>query len=240
VNLVSADSISLGELAETFTAGYEDYFTPVRVDEPAMRFIVDSWDIDLARSRVAVEDGSRIGFANLAVRGDRAWIGGIGVVPAARRHGVGRSLMEAVLAQAPSEVTLEVIEQNEPAIRLYESLGFARTRILEVWSLPPVPVHEVRSVDAAPLGQEGLPWQRDDASLPADYERFEVDGGAILLRNGNVLQLGARDEDAAVELLSRGVQLQYVNVPEGDVASAALRRLGGDLRLRQFEMQLLR
>ena len=31
--------------------------------------------------------------------------------------------MEAVLADAPSVVGLEVIEQNEPAIRLYESLG---------------------------------------------------------------------------------------------------------------------
>ena len=36
--------------------------------------------------------------------------------------------MEAVLADAPSVVGLEVIEQNEPAIRLYESLGFERTR----------------------------------------------------------------------------------------------------------------
>jgi len=240
MKLVSADSFSLGDLAETFTAGYEDYFAPVQVDERAMRFIVDSWDIDLARSHVAVEDGERVGFANLALRGQRAWIGGIGVVPAARRRGVGRALMEAVLAQAPGEVTLEVIEQNEPAIRLYESLGFERTRILEVWSLPPVPVREVRPVDTAPLGQTGLPWQRDDASLPDQYERFEVDGGAILLRRDNVLQLAARDEDAAIELLSRGVQLQYVNVPEGDIASAALRRLGGDLRVRQFEMQLLR
>jgi hypothetical protein len=31
-----------------------------------------------------------------------------------------------------------------------------------------------------------------------------------------------------------------VNVPEGDIASGALERLGGDLRLRQFEMVLTR
>jgi ribosomal protein S18 acetylase RimI-like enzyme len=56
-------------------------------------------------------------------------------VPAARRRGVGRALTEAVIAEAPSIVTLEVIEQNERAIRLYERLGFERRRILEVWSL---------------------------------------------------------------------------------------------------------
>jgi GNAT superfamily N-acetyltransferase len=236
VKLVPSDRFSYAELAELFTRGYEGYFTPVQVDEPTMRYMVETWDIDLARSRVA----PAAGLCNLAARGDRGWIGGIAVVPEQRGNGIGRALMEAVLAEAPGEVTLEVIEQNEPAIALYESLGFGRTRILEVWSLPPVPVHEVRQVDAAPLGQDGLPWQREDASLPPDYERFEVDGGAILLRNGNVLQLAARDEDAAVELLSRGVQLQYVHVPAGDVASAALRRLGGELRLRQFEMALLR
>jgi hypothetical protein len=149
--------------------------------------------------------------------------------------------MEAVLAVAPPTVTLEVLEENEPAIRLYEALGFERTRLLEVWALEPVPEVEAASVEPAPLGQENLPWQREDASLPpGGYERFEVDGGAILIRNGNVLQLAAPDEDTAVALLSRGTKLSFVNVPEGDVASGALRRLGGELRLRQHEMRLVR
>jgi hypothetical protein len=34
--------------------------------------------------------------------------------------------------------------------------------------------------------------------------------------------------------------VQFVNVPEGDVASSALRRLGGELTLRQLEMALVR
>jgi hypothetical protein len=55
-----------------------------------------------------------------------------------------------------------------------------------------------------------------------------------------VFQLEARDVDAAAALLSRGTALNYVNVPEGDVASAALKRLGGELRLKQFEMVLSR
>jgi hypothetical protein len=56
-----------------------------------------------------------------------------------------------------------------------------------------------------------------------------------------VLQLSARDETAAEELVSaaraRGESLHYVNVPEGDPASAALESLGGRLDLRQFEMR---
>ena len=232
MKIVPACALPLAELAELFTAGYEGYFTPIRVDEPTLRFMVDAWDIDLTRSRAI----PGVGVCNLAVRGETGWIGGLGVVPARRRHGVGRALMEAVLAEAPPLVTLEVIEQNEPAIRLYEDLGFERTRVLEVWTLPEIAEVEARRADPQPLGQRDLPWQRADSSLPAEYERYEVDGGAMLLRGGNVLQLEARDEQAAAQLLSRGKELHYVNVPEGDVASVALRTLGGRLDLRQYEL----
>lgn len=235
MNLVPSDQFSFAELAELFTRGYEGYFVPMHLDEPTLRYMVDTWDIDLSRSRVAPDAG----LANLAVRGDRSWIGGIGVVPEQRGKGVGRALMEAVLELAPPTVTLEVIEANEPAIRLYESLGFEKTRVLEVWNVE-APLVEAESVEQSTFGQTDLPWQREDASLPPDYERVEVDGGAMLWRGATVFQLEARDEDAAAALLSRGTALNYVNVPEGDVASGALERLGGELRLRQFEMRLLR
>jgi ribosomal protein S18 acetylase RimI-like enzyme len=236
VNVVAADTLTTAELAELFTAGYEGYFMPIHVDEATFRFMVDSWDIDLSRSRAV----PGAGVCNLGVRGETGWIGGLGVVPSRRRRGVGRALMHAVLEAAPAEVTLEVIEQNDPAISLYESLGFERVRILEVWALDAVPEVEARRAEPAPLGQRDLPWQRADESLPGEYERLEVDGGAVLLRGGNVLQLEAADEAVAARLLSRGRPLSYVNVPEGDVAGRALRRLGGELKFRQFEMRLAR
>jgi GNAT superfamily N-acetyltransferase len=235
MNLVPSDQYSYSDLAELFTRGYEGYFVPMHFDEPTLRYMVDAWDIDLPRSRVAPDAG----LCNLAIRGDRGWIGGIAVVPEQRRNGIGRTLMEAVLELSPPTVLLEVIEANEPAIRLYESLGFERTRVLEVWRVE-APLVPAESVDQSVLGQTGLPWQREDASLPPDYERVEVDGGAMVFRGATVFQLEARDEDAAAALLSRGVTLNYVNVPEGDVAIGALERLGGELRLKQFEMVLAR
>jgi len=235
LKLVPSDQFSYVELAELFTRGYEGYFVPMHFDEPTLRYMVDAWDIDLSKSRVAPDAG----LCNLAIRGDRGWIGGIAVVPEQRRHGVGRALMEAVIELAPPTVLLEVIEANEPAIKLYESLGFEKTRVLEVWRVE-APLVAARNAEQSLLGQTGLPWQREDASLPPDYERLEVDGGAMLFRGGTVFQLEASDEDAAVALLSRGTALNYVNVPESDVASGALRKLGGELRLKQFEMVLRR
>ena len=53
MNVVPADTLSIAELAEHFTAGYEGYFVPIQVDEATMRYMVEAWDIDLRRSRVA-------------------------------------------------------------------------------------------------------------------------------------------------------------------------------------------
>jgi ribosomal protein S18 acetylase RimI-like enzyme len=232
-------------LADLFTRGYEGYVVAMFMDAATLESLADRWDIDPDRSRVAFEGDEALGLANLAVRGDSGWIAGIGVVAPARRRGVGRALMEAVLAEAPARVTLEVIEQNEPARRLYDKLGFEVRRTLEVWSLTAdVTAGEVRGAAPEPLGQRDLPWQRADESLPKGCERIEVDGGAALFRvtdgTVGVAQLAARDEEVARRLLAamrvRGDRLTYVNVPEGDPASSALRGLGASLDLRQLEM----
>ena len=188
MNLVPSDTFSYAELAELFTRGYEGYFVPMHFDEPTLRYMVDTWDIDLARSRVAPDAG----LCNLAIRGDRGWIGGIAVVPEERRNGVGRALMEAVLELAPptraargdrgeraGDSSVRVARLRAHARR--SRCGASRRRALRPNRRPSL------------LGQTGLPWQREDASLPPDYERVEVDGGAMLFRGGDgVPARGAR------------------------------------------------
>jgi ribosomal protein S18 acetylase RimI-like enzyme len=242
MTIVPASELDADGLAAVMTASYVDYFVPVALDGAQMSAVVDLWDIDLDRSRVAVgDDGEPVGLVLLGVRGARGWVGGLGVVPEARRSGLGRALMESVLAAAPPDVSLEVIEQNEPALRLYDALGFRQTRVLEIWSLTgDVPPAEARESDPRPLGQADLPWQSADESLPADYVRLEVDGGAVLLRGGHVLQLAAPDEETARRLLQAAAQrsevLRFVNVPAGWPASLALAALGGRVDLRQREL----
>jgi GNAT superfamily N-acetyltransferase len=246
MTLVPASALTIDELSALFNAGYEGYVVPFRVDAAQLGNMIAAWHIDLARSRMSPGEG----VALLGIRGDRGWIGGLGVVPAARRHGLGRALMEAVLADGPPQVTLEVIEQNEPALRVYEQLGFERVRILEVWSLDAeVPqTDDVRDVVPAPAGEADLPWQRADESLRPGYERLEVDGGAAVIRGAggtlSLLQLRAENGEAARALIAaaraRGTGLRFVNVPEGHIGTRAIAELGGKLELRQYEMRLLR
>jgi ribosomal protein S18 acetylase RimI-like enzyme len=59
----------------------------------------------------------------------KALIIGMYTAPAARRNGVGRALLEAVVAFARAKgglqsMTLTVTEGNEPAVNLYRSVGF--------------------------------------------------------------------------------------------------------------------
>jgi ribosomal-protein-alanine N-acetyltransferase len=73
----------------------------------------------------AREDGSLIGYAGLVRAGREAEIHTLAVDPAYQRRGIGRALLQALLAHAAgTTVFLEVRTDNEPAIRLYRSEGF--------------------------------------------------------------------------------------------------------------------
>lgn len=84
------------------------------------------------RHYVAAEDsaGGLLGWAGVMVVGDSAEILTVGVVPDARRRGVARALIAALLDEAvrrgAREVFLEVRVDNAAALALYESEGFAR------------------------------------------------------------------------------------------------------------------
>ena len=77
---------------------------------------------------VAEEDGKILGYVGMMFVLDEGSIANVAVDPAARRRGIGRSLIAELIwraqALALSFVTLEVREHNEPAIRLYAGFGF--------------------------------------------------------------------------------------------------------------------
>jgi [ribosomal protein S18]-alanine N-acetyltransferase len=76
------------------------------------------------------DDPALIGYAGLALAPPaEAWINNIAVRRDRQRHGVGRALLEALLAQASRagvrHELLEVAADNGPAQRLYDEYGFA-------------------------------------------------------------------------------------------------------------------
>lgn len=183
-----ASELEAAALAELFNRGYAGYFTPVALTADAMHAMVAAHGVDLARSRIARVDGTAEGIVLLAVRGDRGWIGGMGVARKARGRGLGRELMGEALASAReaglASVALEVIEENRWAIEIYRDAGFEDMRQLEVWVRPAVPLAETLESEpgsplpaAAPIAPEvwlgtltarensARPWQREPAGF---------------------------------------------------------------------------
>jgi ribosomal-protein-alanine N-acetyltransferase len=78
---------------------------------------------------VAVEDGKVVGYAGLqSSPPEEAWVQNIAVRASAQRRGIGRILLEALLAEADRQgigkVLLEVAVDNGPAQKLYVRYGF--------------------------------------------------------------------------------------------------------------------
>jgi ribosomal-protein-alanine N-acetyltransferase len=77
----------------------------------------------------AVQDGEVIGYAGLVVAPpDEAWVNNMAVRRDHQRHGIGRALLEELLAIArrsgARHTLLEVAADNLPAQALYDSYGF--------------------------------------------------------------------------------------------------------------------
>ncbi len=144
-------------------AAYADYMIPLHVDAEQIAQMDLLYDVDVDASVVAEERGRLVGMALLSRRGERGWISGVGTVPAARRMGIARRMMLALIDNARRlklrNIKLEVISENEKAHRLYRDLGFIDIRELLTWSLP-------TDADSLPIPQELLCEAAPDAPLP--------------------------------------------------------------------------
>jgi ribosomal protein S18 acetylase RimI-like enzyme len=260
-----ADSLSPEALLELFNLAFSDYVIPMRLDLAALTTRNADLDVDVAASPLADVDGEPAAFALLALRGDEGWIGGMGVVPDARRRGLGRAVMEAAADEARSrgarDLWLEVIDRNEPAVQLYGQLGYEHVRDVDVWSLadggPAVPGATPVAVDDAHAwiaahraGRE--PWQRADGTLahllqhetPPVALELTRDGervGAVVHDGPWVVQLAAGDAD--VRLLLEAVRgtsgsVRWLNAPTGGTGARAMAELGATLVARQHELVL--
>ncbi len=88
-------------------------------------------ELDNPQSRflVAVDGGEAVGYIGVQEICGTAYVTNVAVLPAYRRRGIGRALLEAAVSGAKSRscesITLEVRESNAPAVALYTQCGFA-------------------------------------------------------------------------------------------------------------------
>lgn len=100
-------------------AGLEEAFLPLKVAAEREELF------EYPGLYVAELDGQVVGFT-ACTEEELAWLY---VDPAQMRKGIGRSLSEYAFKMFPDIHHIEALRGNEPARRLYESLGFAVTDI---------------------------------------------------------------------------------------------------------------
>jgi ribosomal protein S18 acetylase RimI-like enzyme len=180
---VPCSQYSFVELAEIYNETRTDYIVPMPMNAKRLEQYVRWYDVDLERSMVIYDSTKeRAGLGMLALRGDRAWITRLGVLPERRGKGLGLFIMESLLAHARAagcrRVQLEVIKDNDPAHNLFLRLGFRDVRELLVIRRPPgrktSPIPDYQAEELPPqavqaalraLDQSGHTWLDEPTSM---------------------------------------------------------------------------
>lgn len=186
ITLHPVSDLERREIIRALNRAYADYYVPIQLTEASFRDLVQRESVLLDVSQAAIDEGEVVGIGMLGMRGDRGWIGGMGVIPAYRRQGIARRILHRLIDEANGRglrtLQLEVIAINQGAYALYRDMGFETVRTLHVLrsggtpsAAPTAPLAlTFRTERAAGLLERVMefpaprrPWQRELTALAA-------------------------------------------------------------------------
>ncbi|MBC8496961.1 MAG: GNAT family N-acetyltransferase [Anaerolineales bacterium] len=172
LELKSVLEYGVTETTQVLNQGFSDYVVPIHIGLEQLFSMLRFDSIDVSSSRVVIRDGDAVGAALIARRGWSSRLAGMAILPGARGLGVGRWLMKQLVDEARERgdrrMELEVIEQNGPAVSLYQQAGFVILRRLVSYILeePAGEAHPIDEIDLRVMGRlvnayglSDLPWQ---------------------------------------------------------------------------------
>jgi ribosomal protein S18 acetylase RimI-like enzyme len=122
------------QLAAAVTACFEGYVMPFVIDGLQFERRFRPEGLDTQSSVILMDSDKPAAICLIARQGWTSRVAAMAIAPNFRRKGVGQHLMNLVIDEARKRgdhrLILEVIEQNPPAIGLYESVGMSITRRL--------------------------------------------------------------------------------------------------------------
>jgi ribosomal protein S18 acetylase RimI-like enzyme len=173
------NTLSLRVTAKLFNRSFEAYFIPVQFTKDSFKAFAQRDDIDFGASQILLANDQLIGLVLIARRGKASRMGGFGIIPEFRGLGAGswfvKRLLDDARLRVETHMYLEVIRQNEAAVRLYEKHGFARIRrLLGFKAERPIGIGDtnLQTCDQVLVldminahGLPDLPWQLDAETL---------------------------------------------------------------------------
>lgn len=169
------------EVAEAMNRSFEEYFVPMHFDAASFERRFRSEHLDPAASRLWFQGDALVGVVFIARRGWQSRVAAMGLVREFRHQGLGKIMLQTALEEARTRgdqtMLLEVFTVNEPAIRLYERLGFVRCRELAGFRQEAgaaTPTETLTEIDPLRLAQQvqlqgdaNLPWMLGPETLTA-------------------------------------------------------------------------
>jgi GNAT superfamily N-acetyltransferase/chorismate mutase len=116
----AADLPALAEVHLSARAAAGAGFPPAAHTDDEVRAWVAGWDLAAYDVHVAELEGRVVGYT----RATATWLDDLYVLPDAQGRGIGRALLDRVLALHPDGIGLWVFESNRPAREFYARRGF--------------------------------------------------------------------------------------------------------------------
>lgn len=154
------NTVPISTVAAAFNKAFEDYAINMHRTDEQMAEKIHAESIDLSVSVGAFEGDDLVGFILFGldtVRGALTmWDGGTGVVAEYRGQRLTQKMFEYMLPHIKEagvkRILLEVLESNHSAYRIYENLGFRKTRVLHAYegsvTTPQIPQHNISILDS--------------------------------------------------------------------------------------------
>jgi GNAT superfamily N-acetyltransferase len=134
LDIKPASGFPLIDLTQLLNLSFENYLVPIAFNLSQFLTMIRKDSVDLSASRVLLADEQPAGIALIARRGWTSRLAAMGIVQGQRGKGTGSWFMEKLIQEARErkdhEMVLEVIEQNEYAVKLYQKCGFQSVRRL--------------------------------------------------------------------------------------------------------------
>lgn len=142
MKIKSITNLDTDSLTQTFNIAFENYFVPFKLTPQLLHQRIHNSGIDLSHSIGAFENKKLVGFMLIAIDdwGDKktAYNGGTGVIPKFRGQRLVKQMYDYAIPEfkklGVEQLILEVICENEKAIKAYESVGMKIDRRLCCYS----------------------------------------------------------------------------------------------------------
>lgn len=137
MKITNLNNSSIAEILTAFNLSFSDYVIPLQLTEQQLKDKIVAEDIDLEWSFGAFDENKLVGFILHGFRNNKLYNAGTGVLPEYRGNKITQKLHDYVLDKAKSEnittIQLEVITENNIAIKTYETIGFEIIRTVDCY-----------------------------------------------------------------------------------------------------------